>query len=278
MSHATHAAHPTLANGQITDAIAQVGVTLLGGAAAQGLASQYLLGAHASGLALQNATARQRQGNTVGVAAATQAAQQILTGGPSRVARATKEMYGPRPLVAEIAALTAVVRRFARAAARPEAFVPAAGHAAPMVRAAAPAPREAAPDEAAASVGSLAAAAEELAKATKSLANSFQGSRSMGGNQPGGDWTEAVNRFRAALDGLSAGLDAVMGQLKESVDAEPRQRLQAAIDDIKSAAGQFKPSAPVPPVPAGATLPGVVIVGSGNVSAAVPARIVGASW
>ena len=257
-------AHATLANGQIADAVAQVNVLALGEAAAQGVASEYVVGAHASGLSLQNATARQRQGNMLGTAATTQAAAQLLTLGPSRVARVTKEVLGGRSLVGEIVSLTAAARRLRRSAPAPGGLPPGAPP----------------PDgRSVSSPGALVEAAEAVAKAAKALAGIWQGSRTMGENQATGDWTEAVNRFRAALDQLSGVLGEVAGQLKDSADAGLHQRLQSAVEDLRNAADQFRPAGSARTIPAGATHPGVVIVGSGNVSAGLPThRIVGASY
>lgn len=278
MAHAMHA------NGRIADAVAQVNVLALGSAAAQGLASQYVVGAHASGLSLQNAAAHQRQGNVLGTAATTQAAMQLLTLGPSRAARLTKEVLGGHSLLSEVVSLTAAARRLRRSApspgapppgthsARPEAF-DLGPHEPPSDS---PAPER---SRTAAALGTLATAAENVAKAAKALADIWQGSRTMGEDQVTGDWTEAISRFRAALDQLAGVLGEVTGQLKESADADLRQRLQSAIQDLRNAAGQFRPVTPARTVPAGATQSGLVIVGSGNVSAGLPThRIVGASY
>jgi hypothetical protein len=262
------------ANGEIADAVAQTGLAVLGGAAAQGLASQYLVGAHASGLSIQNATAHQRQGNVLGAAATTQAAVQILTSSPARVARATKEILGRRSLLTEMASLAAAARRLRRATPGPNERL------ARMAAAPPPGTHDTVPKQAARSeLEPLVRAAEAAAEKAKALARTWQESHSMGENQSAADWTEALNRFRAALDELGGALEAAASQLKESVDADLGQRLKAAAQDLRNAAGQFRPIPPASPIPAGATQPGVVIVGSGNVSATLPApRIVGASW
>ena len=266
--------HVRLANGQITDAVTQTGVSVLGDAASLGMASQYLAGAHAAGLSIQNATAQQRQGNTLGRATTAQAAVRLLTLGPAQAARASKETLGRHSLLTEIASLTAIARRFRRAESRPGAGQARMASPMSLPGRAAPEPQGAAPG-----LGTLAAAAESLAKEARALAGHWQEGHIMGENTSSGDGNEAINRFRAALDQLGAALEEAVGQLKDSADSDLRRRLQAAIQDLRNAAGQFRPAAPSGTVPAGATHPGVVIVGSGNVSATLPTRrIVGASW
>ena len=58
-------ADPTLVNGQITDAVTQSNVTLLGNSAAHAMATIYQVMAHAVGLSMQNAVANQHRMNTL---------------------------------------------------------------------------------------------------------------------------------------------------------------------------------------------------------------------
>ena len=56
-------AFPTAVNNQITDAVTQANVTILGSAPAVALSNTYQAAAHATGLMMQNAVANQQQVN-----------------------------------------------------------------------------------------------------------------------------------------------------------------------------------------------------------------------
>ena len=58
-------AEPTPVNGQITDAVTQANVKVLGDAPAQAMGVLYQTLAHATGLAMQNAVAAQQQMNVI---------------------------------------------------------------------------------------------------------------------------------------------------------------------------------------------------------------------
>jgi len=64
-------AFPTAVNSQITDAITQSNITVLGDAPAVAMSGLYQVAAHALGLAMQNATAAQQQMNITAQAATT---------------------------------------------------------------------------------------------------------------------------------------------------------------------------------------------------------------
>jgi hypothetical protein len=70
---------PTLVNGQITDAVTQANVAVLGTAPAQALATDYQTLAQSVGLGMQNAVASQKNLATIASSVTTQAANLLLT-------------------------------------------------------------------------------------------------------------------------------------------------------------------------------------------------------
>ncbi len=64
-------AEPTPVNGQITDAITQSNITVLGSAPAAALANLSHVSAHAFGLMMENAVAAQQAMNAIGQAVVT---------------------------------------------------------------------------------------------------------------------------------------------------------------------------------------------------------------
>ena len=69
---------PTPVNGQITDAVTQANVQVLGGAPAQALASLYQVTAQALANAAHNATSAQQQAAIVAQAVTTRCVQSLL--------------------------------------------------------------------------------------------------------------------------------------------------------------------------------------------------------
>ena len=59
---------PTAVNGQITDAVTQSNVTVLGSMPAMAAGSLFLVTAHAMGLMMENAVSNQQQMNSLGQA------------------------------------------------------------------------------------------------------------------------------------------------------------------------------------------------------------------
>jgi hypothetical protein len=76
-------AFPTAVNSQITDAVTQANVKVLGDAPAMAMGNLYQATAHATGLALQNAVNAQQQSQVLAQAVATRCVQTIL--GDSKV-------------------------------------------------------------------------------------------------------------------------------------------------------------------------------------------------
>ena len=71
-------ADPTLVNGQITDAVTQTNVKVLGEAPAQALGTLYQVMSHAVGMSIQNAVAAQQQTNILHQTVTSQLVQSLL--------------------------------------------------------------------------------------------------------------------------------------------------------------------------------------------------------
>jgi hypothetical protein len=79
-------AFPTAVNDQITDAVTQTNVKVLGDAPAQAMSSLYQATAQAMGIAAQNAVSQQQAADALGTALATRCAV-LLVGGAVRPAK-----------------------------------------------------------------------------------------------------------------------------------------------------------------------------------------------
>lgn len=71
---------PDIVNPQITDAVTQANVQVVGAAPAQALGALYQVVAHAAGLALQNAVANQQGANQLASAVTTRCVETLLSG------------------------------------------------------------------------------------------------------------------------------------------------------------------------------------------------------
>lgn len=101
-------ASPTLVNGQITDAVTQANVTVLGNAAANAMATVYQVMAHSVGLSMQNAVAHQQRMNTLSNGVTTQGVG-LLYGQPTAVqARGTNTIFSGNELASLLAELKAI--------------------------------------------------------------------------------------------------------------------------------------------------------------------------
>lgn len=76
-------------NGQITDAIAQTGVGVLGNASAMAMGAIYQSSAHSLGIVFQNTVQAQQQAAICAQAATNQGVIQIYSAGTATAARAT---------------------------------------------------------------------------------------------------------------------------------------------------------------------------------------------
>ena len=103
-------ADPTLVNGQITDAVTQTNVTVLGNAAANAMATIYQVMAHSIGLSMQNAVAHQQRMNALSSGVTTQGVN-LLYGQPTAVnARGTDVVLSGNELASVLAGLTAALQ------------------------------------------------------------------------------------------------------------------------------------------------------------------------
>lgn len=85
-------ATPTQVNDQITDAVTQSNVKVVGEAPAMALGTIYQAMAHSTGILFQNGVAQQKQQNTLSQAAATQGVMQIYTVDTTAAAGATEKV------------------------------------------------------------------------------------------------------------------------------------------------------------------------------------------
>ncbi len=71
-------AFPTAVNSQITDAVTQANLKVLGDAPAQAMGSLFQAVAHAASLAAQNATSNQQNGQSIAAAVTTRCVNNLL--------------------------------------------------------------------------------------------------------------------------------------------------------------------------------------------------------
>lgn len=98
---------PTLVNGQITDAVTQANVTVLGNATAQATANLYQVMAHSVGLSMQNAVANQQNMNSISNAVTAQGVNNLYTVPVAADAKAVNTVLTDNQVAAIIAALAA---------------------------------------------------------------------------------------------------------------------------------------------------------------------------
>lgn len=85
-------AFPTAVNDQITDAVTQANVKVVGEAPAMAMGSIYQSMAHSTGILYQNAVSAQQQQNTLAQAASNQGVMQIYSVDTSAAATATNKV------------------------------------------------------------------------------------------------------------------------------------------------------------------------------------------
>jgi Killing trait len=103
-------ADPTLVNGQITDAVTQSNVTVLGNAAANAMATIYQVMAHSVGLSMQNAVANQQRMNALSSGVTTQGVNLLYTQPTAADTRSTQVMLSGNELTSVLAALKTVMQ------------------------------------------------------------------------------------------------------------------------------------------------------------------------
>ncbi|MEM7049615.1 MAG: RebB family R body protein [Acidobacteriota bacterium] len=102
-------ADPTLVNGQITDAVTQTNVKILGEAPGEALAMVYQVMAHTVGIGMQNAASAQQQMTTLSSAATTQGVNLLFTMDPASASVSTQELLTGNSLAQELASLNATL-------------------------------------------------------------------------------------------------------------------------------------------------------------------------
>ena len=101
----------TFVNSQVTDAVAQVGVKVLGDAPAEAVGILYQQMAHAVGLALQNVISQQQHMYTINNAVTIAASKQMLATDPAAAAKASQELLGNSAVPESLAALQEIVSK-----------------------------------------------------------------------------------------------------------------------------------------------------------------------
>jgi len=99
----------TYVNSQVTDAVAQTSMQVLGEAPAEAMAMHYQQMAHTIGLALQNTVAQQQHSYTIHNAITLAASRQLITTDPLAAAKASQALIEGSATTENIAALQNVV-------------------------------------------------------------------------------------------------------------------------------------------------------------------------
>ena len=102
-------ADPTLVNGQITDAVTQTNVKILGDAPGQALGTVYQVMAQTVGAGMQNATAAQQNMTALSQAATTQGINLLFSMDPASAAVSTQELLSGNSLAQQLAQLNATL-------------------------------------------------------------------------------------------------------------------------------------------------------------------------
>ena len=96
-------------NGQITDAVTQANVTVLGQSPAQAVANFYQITAQSLGLSMQNSVASQQHMNTLNLSVVTQAADSIMGIESAVTARAVNEVLSDDNLAQSVEEMKAAL-------------------------------------------------------------------------------------------------------------------------------------------------------------------------
>jgi hypothetical protein len=100
----------TPVNGQITDAVTQANVKVLGDAPAQALGTLYQVMSQSVGLSMQNAVSLQQSRNTVNTAVTTQGVNLIYSMDVAADAVGTKDIFSSNPALNTVVTLAAIVK------------------------------------------------------------------------------------------------------------------------------------------------------------------------
>lgn len=102
-------ANTTLVNGQVTDAVTQANVKVLGDAPGQAMATIYQVMAHTTGMGMQNAVTAQQQLSTLSQATTTQGVNLLFSMDPASAAVSTQDLLSGNSLATMLAGLQAAV-------------------------------------------------------------------------------------------------------------------------------------------------------------------------
>jgi len=101
-------------NSQITDAIAQTSITVMGEAPAEAVGILYQQLAHSIGLALQNTIAQQQHTYSIHNAVTLAASRQLLTTDPAAAAKASQDLISGSAITDNLTALQSVVSQMSK--------------------------------------------------------------------------------------------------------------------------------------------------------------------
>ena len=101
-------------NSQITGAIAQTNLSVLGDAPSEAMAILYQKMAHSVGLALQNVIAQQQHSYSIHNAITIAASKQLLSSDPAAAAKASQDLIAGSAIPENLAALQAVVNELGK--------------------------------------------------------------------------------------------------------------------------------------------------------------------
>ncbi len=101
-------------NSQVTDAVAQTSMKVVGEAPAEAVAMLYQQMAHSIGLALQNTIAQQQHSYTIHNAITLAASRQLLTSDPAAAARTSQDLLKESAITENLAALQSVVTKMGK--------------------------------------------------------------------------------------------------------------------------------------------------------------------
>ncbi|MEH6494321.1 MAG: RebB family R body protein [Pseudomonas marincola] len=99
----------TYVNSQVTDAVAQTSMKVLGEAPAEAVGVLYQQMAHSIGLALQNVIAQQQHSYTIHNAITLAASRQLLTVDPIAAAKASQDLMEDSSITDNLIALQSIV-------------------------------------------------------------------------------------------------------------------------------------------------------------------------
>lgn len=112
-------ADKTWVNDQITDAISQTNVKVLGDAPAESMGMLYQMMAQSTGMSMQNMVSNQQHKNTIDSAVVTGAVTLLYTLDVAAEGKATQEILSGNPVAETIAALKGVLASFEKPDATP---------------------------------------------------------------------------------------------------------------------------------------------------------------